>query len=128
LITVGDLQPFSPVDWLGVGFKPVPCLRLLEVAYPVHEFVTACRHGAEPPVPDPAPTWLAVIRRQYIVRRVPLSEPQFALLTLLSSGQPLGESLDQVAELHRAVGDFALCVEAWFREWTAAAFFVSVES
>ena len=128
LITPADLRAIRPDQWPGVRFKPAPCLRLLEFKYPVHEFVTACRHAGEPTVPDSVPTWLAVTRRQYIVRRVPLSEPQFALLKLLSTGHPLGDALDQVATLHDDLEDFAQHIQNWFREWTAAAFFLSVET
>lgn len=127
LITPDDLKGISPDAWPQVRFVAAPCLRLIRFDYPVHEFVTACRHGAEPPVPEPHPTWLAVTRRQYIVRRVSLTEPQFQLLTLLSQGLTLGVALDTVASSIDNVESFAKDVQQWFREWTACGFFVGLE-
>ena len=127
LITPDDLENISPDAWPQVRFAAAPCLRLIRFDYPVHEFVTACRHGIEPPVPEPHPTWLAVTRRQYIVRRVSLTEPQFQLLTLLSQGLTLGVALDTVATSIDDVESFAKDVQQWFQEWTASGFFVGLD-
>lgn len=128
-ITAGDLRNQNPDTWPLARFEAAPCLRLVEFAYPVHEFVTACRHGTEPPVPTPCPTWLAVTRRQYIVRRVSLTESQYRLLDLLAQRVPLGQALSQVAASDTDVETFSHDIEAWFRDWTAAGFFqaISVE-
>lgn len=128
LITPDSLQKIDPSAWQDTSFEPAPCLRLLEFAYPVHEFVTACRRGTEPPIPDPHPTWLAVTRRQYVVRRVSLTEPQFRLLTLLSQAVPLGSALDEVAQTCTDLDAFARDVRSWFQDWTAAGFFLSIRS
>ena len=127
LITPDDLENISPDAWPQVRFTAAPCLRLIKFDYPVHEFVTACRLGTEPPVPEPHPTWLAVTRRQYIVRRVSLTEPQFQLLTLLSQGLTLGVALDTVATTIDDVNSFAKDVQQWFQEWTASGFFMSLD-
>ncbi len=128
LITPDDLKNISPEAWPQVRFEAAPCLRLIEFAYPVHEFVTACRHGTEPPVPEPRHTWLAVTRRQYIVRRVSLTEQQFQLLSLLSQGLPLGEALDTVAAACDDVEVFAKDIQQWFQEWTASGFFLRIRN
>lgn len=123
LITPDDLKNIHPDAWPQVRFEPAPCLRLMEFHYPVHEFITACRHGTEPPVPDPYPTFLAVTRRQYIVRRVSLTEQQYQLLNLLSQGQPLGVALETVADNCEDFESFAKDIQQWFRDWTASGFF-----
>ena len=128
LITPDDLKNITPDAWPEVRFEAAPCLRLIEFAYPVHEFVTACRQGTEPPIPTPRPTWLAVTRRQYIVRRVPLTETQFRLLGLLAEGMPLGDALDTVAATVDDVEAFIKNIQQWFQEWTASGFFVEVRS
>jgi hypothetical protein len=126
LIIAEALQTISPAAWPEVRFEPAPCLRLVEFAYPVHEFVTACRHGTEPPIPEPHHTRLAVTRRQYIVRRVVLSEQQFHLLHLLSQGVPLGSALDEVAVQCEDIEAFTHDITHWFQDWTAAGFFQAI--
>lgn len=123
LITPDDLKNLSSQTLPSISFEPAPSLRLVEFAYPVHEFVTACRHGTEPPAPEPCQTWLAVTRRQYVVRRVPLTEQQFRLLKLLADRVPLGDSLERVAPLCDDLDAFTRDIEVWFRDWTAAGFF-----
>lgn len=126
-ITVETLQQIDPSQWPEVRFEAAPCLRLVEFGYPVHEFVTACRRGTEPPIPAPNHTWLAVTRRQFVVRRVPLTRPQYRLLTLLMQGLPLGDALEQVAETCDDVEAFLKDLQQWFRDWTAAGFFQAIK-
>jgi hypothetical protein len=123
LITPEDLKNIDPAAWPQARFEPAPCLRLVEFDYPVHEFVTACRHGTEPPIPEPRQTWLAVTRRKYIVRRVPLTAPQYRLLSLLSQGVVLGDALDAVATEVTDLQSFAQDIQRWFQDWTASGFF-----
>jgi hypothetical protein len=123
LITPNDLKNIQPDVWPQVRFEPVPCLRLMEFHFPVHEFITACRHGTEPPVPEPRPTYLAVTRRQYIVRRVSLTGQQYQLLSLLSQGERLGSALEIVAASCEDFESFAKEIQQWFRDWTASGFF-----
>lgn len=125
-ISVDELQQIAPANWPNVRFEPAPCLRLVDLNYPVHEFITACRHGTEPPLPEPRRTWLAVTRRQYVVRRLPLTEQQFKLLSLLSQRLPLGEALEQVTQSCEDLDSFSRDLQQWFRDWTAAGFFRAV--
>ncbi len=128
LITPEELKKISPDRWPDIRFETAPCLNLMEFAYPVHEFVTACRQGTEPPIPEPRPTRLAVTRRQYVVRRVPLTETQFRLLALLAKGRPLGEALETTAADGDDIDGLVKDVQQWFYEWTASGFFVGVRS
>lgn len=126
LITPDDLRNLSSQTLPSISLKPAPSLRLVEFAYPVHEYVTACRHGTEPPVPEPCQTWLAVTRRQYVVRRVSLTEQQYSLLKLLADQLPLGEALERVAQSCGDIESFTRDIEIWFRDWTAAGFFQAI--
>lgn len=128
LISPDELKKISPDQWPEVRFEAAPCLKLMEFAYPVHEFVTACRQGSEPPVPEPRPTRLVVTRRQYVVRRVPVAETQFRLLGLLSNGMPLGEALETTAANGDDIDGLVKDVQQWFYEWTASGFFIGVRS
>jgi hypothetical protein len=106
----------------------VPCLRLLDLRYPVHEFYAAVRRKKEAGFPDPAETLLAVTRRRYVIRRYELTRPQFVLLGALLRGESVGEAINRGGE---SAGDdverFAAELGEWFRDWTAAGFFRAVE-
>lgn len=48
-------------DTLGVP----PCLRLLELDFPLIAFIKAVEKGEQPPVPSPQQTWLVISRQNY---------------------------------------------------------------
>jgi hypothetical protein len=103
-------------------------LRLLVLRFPVHEYITAYRHKQDPAPPEPAETFLAITRRDYVVQRYPLSRRQYELLGALVSGQPVGQAISQAAQ---AAGpdleEFASQLQQWFQTWAAAGFFHRVE-
>jgi hypothetical protein len=70
----------------AVAVDPVPCLRLLRSTYPVGDYVRAVRRGERPPLPLPRPTWLALVRRDWVVDVVPLEAESFAALADLVDG------------------------------------------
>jgi hypothetical protein len=74
------------------------------------------------------PTWLAITRRDYVVRRIPLSHVQFRLLAALVEGQTIGDSL-AAAAMEESDNSPALSpdsVRRWFEDWSAAGFFSGI--
>ncbi|MEX0704799.1 MAG: DNA-binding domain-containing protein [Planctomycetales bacterium] len=128
LLQPADLQAVSPEAWPRCRLVLVECLRLAAFRYPVHEYATAVRKQSNAEIPAPSPTWLVITRRDYVVRRAPLSFPQFALLEALSEGASVGDALERTAAAWE--GDFdelASHVGAWFREWAQAGHFRRLE-
>lgn len=129
LMTADRLRGIPPGDWEHLRLQPAPSLQLLELRFPAHEYASAVRRGEEATIPAPLPTRLAINRREYIVRRRTLDPLPFDLLGRLMRGVPLGraigESLDTVAD---PPGNLTDVIEAWFRTWTAAGYFVGVET
>jgi hypothetical protein len=82
----------------------------------------------KPTLPAPAKSWLAVTRRDYIVRRHDLSERQYVLLSALQSGQPIGRAIESVVEQFPDLdlAQFANDLGEWFRKWAAEGFFQRV--
>ncbi len=106
----------------------VPCLRLLKLQFPVHRYFTAARRKADPVPPDPAETFLAVTRREYLVRHYELSHPAFQLLLALTDGKSVGEAIAWTAETTSTdLPRFANNLRAWFKDWAAEGFFCAVE-
>jgi hypothetical protein len=130
LLTAEALQSFPAERFAEARLVPVPCLRLLTFRFPVNAYYTAIRRaeeGEEVPVPDPEPEHLALTRRDFVVRRYPLSAAQHALLEKILAGAPVGEALAAAAETS-GLEDDALAAElqSWFRLWVAEGFFQSI--
>lgn len=132
LLSAEQLQGIEPARWPEARLVPVPCLRLLAFRFPVNDYYTALRQADDtkppPEMPAPAATFVALTRRNFVVRRHPLSEAQAGLLGRLAAGERLGaalESLLKASEIN--VETFAGDLQAWFRGWTEAGFFLDVE-
>jgi hypothetical protein len=131
LLAADAIQAIRPDEWPSARLIPVPCLRLLVLRYPVQEYATGVRKKENPPLPDPEPTWLAISRVDYVVRRWNLSRMQYELLDCLISGLPVGESIEKAArvtiENGQSLDHLADDLRAWFQEWSAAGFFQAIE-
>jgi hypothetical protein len=128
LLSAADLRGMDPARFGEARLRPVVCLTLLTFKFPVNDYYTAARRlgeGAEAPdTPAPGAQYLALTRRDYVVRRIVLSAAQHALLTGLKEGRQVNESIALAAE--RWAGDeaaFAAAIGEWFGEWSAAGLF-----
>lgn len=127
LVTAEALRAVPADRWPLARLVPAPCLRLLALRFPINDFYTALREEVEPEMPEPAETYLALCRREFIVRRHALSRPQYELLAALLAGETVGDSLARAAGASAGdLDDFAADLQRWFQEWTAAGFFVGV--
>ena len=143
LLQPDDLQAISLDQWPAARLVPVDCLRLLELKYPVHEYATAVRQNQQPPPPEPCATFLVITRRDYVVRRSPVSKLEFRLLSAIIAGAAVGDAINQTAEsvqsqdfadnasessdAESALDAFAQDLQDWFRKWTSAGYFRTVE-
>ena len=130
LLTAELLQTFPPERFAESRLVPVPCLRLLAFRFPVNAYFTASRHaeeGEELEIPDPAPEFLALSRRDWVVRRFPLTLAQHALLEKILAGATVGEAIAAAADVS-GLDDEALGAElqSWFRIWVAEGFFQAI--
>jgi hypothetical protein len=130
LLTAEVLQTFPAERFAEARLVPVPCLRLLAFRFPVNAYFTASRlveEGEELEIPDPAPEHLALTRRDWVVRRFPLTRAQHALLEQILAGATIGEAIAAAADI-ADLDDEALGAElqSWFRIWVAEGFFQSL--
>jgi hypothetical protein len=101
---------------------------LLTLRFPAHRYYSAVRRqeGVEPP--EPSETYLAITRRDYVVRHYPLERTAFVLLQQILAGKCVGEAIDAVAGSAEMDLDLlALRLQEWFRDWTAEGFFRAIE-
>lgn len=94
-----------------------PCLRLFAFQFPLNDFYTAVKQGAAPAIPVALPSYLAITRRDYIVRRVPLVAVEFSVLSGLASGKTLGEVLAETSAQPAEISQ-------WFADWARLGLFI----
>jgi hypothetical protein len=112
----------SSEEWLASKLTPVPCLRLLALRFPVHLFYKSARKDPETSPPGPSETFLAITRRDYVVRHVELSAAEHSLLSELVAGSSVGDAIAALSErddIDNLEGQLA----GWFRKWAAEGFF-----
>jgi hypothetical protein len=122
-----DLLTISPDRWPQARLNTAPCLRLLALRFPLNDYFTARKNGLEASLPPRENSWIAITRRDYIVRRYPLSRAQFALLNQLQQGASVGEAIAAATEVYPDnLESLATAIQNWFRVWTAAPMFEKV--
>jgi hypothetical protein len=128
LLSADDLTAIPAERWPQARLKFVPCWRLLAFRFPLNDFYTALRNEEPPEIPEPAETFLALTRRDFIVRRHRLDRIQFELLGALASGEPIGAAIEQAAKVAGPdLEGFAANLQSSFRDWTAAGFFQAID-
>jgi hypothetical protein len=120
-----------------------PHIRLLELRYPVDDFVIAVRRREEevdivsnavtehatrsrlkrPALPKPQRIFLAVHRADNSVYFKRLDKEGFAVLCALRDGQTLSQAVDAVDWSGRSMKEASEQVHAWFAYWAAQGWF-----
>jgi hypothetical protein len=127
-LTAEALLAIPSERWPEARLVFVPCFRLLALRYPVHEYYSAVRRDEDAVVPEPAEAFLAVTRRDYVIRRYPLAPDEYELLQALAAGQTVGRAVALAAE--KAGPDLPQLVSnlrGWFARWASEEFFQAVE-
>ncbi|HEX3658863.1 MAG TPA: DNA-binding domain-containing protein [Pirellulales bacterium] len=123
-LDVNQLAAITPDRLADVVLVPAASLRLMTLRSPVQEYISGIRHKTDPLPPPAQPTWLALWRRDYSVRREAITECQHALLQAILAGRPLGEAIAVAASLAPDDADtLAGELNAWFSHWATAGFF-----
>ena len=147
----GQRKPLGPEDLLEPGpdiaFGLQPHVRLLSLSYPVDDLririedLSAEEGGASNTVVrrrartavrrcralDPAPTFLAVHRLEFTVYYKRLAREEFAILSALREGTPLGVALDCVPANGASQEQLTRNVEGWFATWSRLGWLCSPE-
>ncbi|MEN8107743.1 MAG: DNA-binding domain-containing protein [Pseudomonadota bacterium] len=125
-VTIDDLGSLS-VEGLGdIHLQIIPALRLLELDYPVNNYITAVREDRHMDIPLPAKTYIAVYRSNYKPWRVDLEPQRYALLSSLKQGKSLREALESCMSVSDTDG-LACSLENWFRDWAADGLFCGIK-
>ncbi|MBI1371698.1 MAG: hypothetical protein GC159_02915 [Phycisphaera sp.] len=127
--------------WPDARLITSPCLRLLRFRHLVNAWYTDARaacddgrgddHDAADATPEPptvADEYVAIARRDYVVRRLTLIAPQHALLDTLQRGGTVGDAIAAAVDAtDMPDSDLAKSLQHWFAEWAEAQLFERVE-
>ncbi|MCI0535507.1 MAG: DNA-binding domain-containing protein, partial [Verrucomicrobiales bacterium] len=131
LLQADQLLDILPQRWPQAQLHPVACLQLLTTRFPVNDYYTVLRKAKDDeavPIPSLCESFVALTRRQFVVRRYNLSRTEFELLHAIKEGQTIGAAVERAALTANAeVDQLAADLKLWFRNWTAEGFFQSVE-
>ena len=125
LLDQDQLQRLSADAWAETRLVPVPCLRILRLDFPVQVYYRAIRDHVEAVPPDREPTWLAISRRNFVVRHHTLAPTEAEILGAILVGATVGDAISQSAS-PADFDTFAENVRRWFHRWTAEGFFLTV--
>jgi len=105
----------------------VPGFELHTFSFPVSDFYTDWKAGRKPAWPQPQEQHVALLRRDYVVRRYDLTAVQAALLTAIRGGAALQDALAAAAACEPATAfeELSALVRRWFTHWSAAGFFAA---
>jgi len=90
-------RPFATADTPDSALRLQPAFALGSYGFPVADYYHAVRRGEEPPLPMPAPSHVALVRTDYIIRTIPLSGTHHAFLAEMLAGHGVEASLGTVA-------------------------------
>ncbi len=125
LLGLDQLRGLSADSWTETRLVPVPCLRVLRLDFPVQVYYRAIRDTAEASPPEREPTWLAISRRNFVVRHHALAPIEAEILGAILAGATVGEAIGQ-STLPADFDTFAADLRRWFHQWTAEGFFLTV--
>ena len=127
-LTAEQLTEVSPDRRGEIRLLALPTFRLLKFDYDANAWFTRLRTDADDAAPpDRRPSFVALSRREYVVRRKPLSAAQCALLDEMRGGSTLARALETVtARQPESIDEITASLGAWCSDWAAAGFFRGV--
>jgi hypothetical protein len=120
------LPPFELPAGAGGGSSLVfvPGLELHAFSFPVSTYYTGWKAGRQPAWPSADQQYVALFRREYVVRRLELTAVQYELLLCLKRGSSIDESLATAGALDTLSPEE---VQGWFAQWARCGFFAGVK-
>lgn len=121
-LKVDRLLALTPEKWPQLKLRINPSMRLLRFRFPVNSYYSTARMASEADVltpPEPEESYLAIFRRDFVVRRLPLDKPQYSLLQSLQMGGTLDAAVQSAASSCAWDDrDLAMRLGEWFKSWS----------
>ncbi len=122
------IQGIPGEQWPDIRLQFNPALYLLELEYPVNDYMTAVYENRHMDIPQAQKTFAVVYRSNYTVWREDLDYESYLLLSRLKDGESLGEALENCTQQEGVDADkITASLGEWFQQWTAQEFFCGLE-
>jgi hypothetical protein len=120
-----EISSRPPERWGEARLLPVAALRLVQLSYPVSDFLEAllAERSFKGALRRKA-SWVVVYRRNFSMYRLELDKPAYLLLRELLAERSLEEALDSVLRQARGITPDKLF--RWFSRWMGEGFFRAV--
>jgi hypothetical protein len=126
LLSALQILSMGAEQFAQAQFVPVPCLRLMAFRYPVRAYFAAVREKHEPVLPAPADSFLAISRKNYVVRFLDLSAEQYAILQGLLAGLSTGQAVIQASQVTGQGQEWLnLKLRDWLCQWANGGLFIA---
>lgn len=128
-LTPEAIQSIPGEQWADIRLQFNPALYLLELEYPVNDYMTAVYENRHMDIPQAQKAFVVVYRRDYTVWREDLDYESYLLLSRLKDGESLGKALENCTGQEGVDADkITASLGEWFQQWTAQEFFCGVET
>ena len=126
-IDLANIEAIPENLWAEMILQPVPSLRILAFQFPVNDYYTAFRAEKNPTMPSPHQQYIALNRRQYVVRRLEIEPLEYQLLAKILAGDSIGHVIEAITlSANLEMTELARLLRTWFQKWTEAQFFSAV--
>ena len=119
-------RPFAIADTPDSALCLQPAFALGKHGFPVARYYHAVRRSETPVLPAPAPCHIALVRKDYVTRTVPLSEIDHAFLAAMLAGSGADAALELVAMR------YGIAASDWWQRnrarWIEWGFFIAAEA
>ena len=126
ILSSEQLTKIAPDQWAEARLETSPSLTLLSFEFPINNFYTNYRQNEELLPPSPQKSYLALARRNYVVRRIPQTHLQYELLLRLQSGDTVGQAIGHIADLTDDWETLSAQLQGWFRQFAEEELFMKV--
>jgi hypothetical protein len=125
-LTAGAIAAVPQEAWENARMKPIAALHLLEFQYPVSEYLGSVLDEAPPPNTKRKRTWVAAYRKDYGLRRLDLTLPEYELLCDLVNQKTVGEAIITACTKKGKARAKEEDLFKWFQTWMAQGLFHKV--
>jgi hypothetical protein len=119
------IAAIAPEAWPDARLRTVDAMRLLDLDYPVDDYLQSVKRDEAHPPLRKARRFLLVFRSDLSVRQVALSRREWTMLSALHDGLTLAAAVQRMSSLRPALSETELF--GWFRDWTRMGLFAGID-